>query len=231
MSPLRVHFWDGVKGGVGKTFCCRTHVQYFLDHKIDFTPVEADRYNSDVATRYADLPFEFAVFSDDERETRADEIVEFAKSKPVIVSLPSQAGKPLNRWLDDAIDTAKKHKIQFVRWFVSSGSYESLELFYLALKEHGANMPFVLVRNHGVGEEWDTKQIEGLPELMAKLKVKEIDFPKLPIIERNLLDKHNLTLGAVRTSDIFKNLSISQDRIEKFLQKAYKALDSTGLTP
>jgi len=225
----RVHFFDGDKGGVGKSFCCRTFVQYFLDKKIDFTPLEADRYNPDVATRYSDLPFEFAIFSDDERQTKADEIVEFARSKPVIISLPSQVGKPLNLWLDDAIDTAAKHKIQFVRWFVSSGAYESLELFYMALQEHGSNMPFVLVQNQGVGEEWDTSQVDGLAGLMTKLKVKSIDFPKLPLQERNLLDKNNLTLGAVRTSDLFKNLSVSRDRIEKFLRKAYKSFESTGL--
>lgn len=227
----RVHFCDGDKGGVGKSFVCRTLIQYFVDKGIGFTPLEADRYNPDVATRYIDLPFEFAIFSDDERQTKADEIVEFAKAKPVIISLPSQVGKPLNLWLDDAIDSARRHKIQFVRWFVSSGSYESLELFYVALKEHGDSMPFVLVQNQGVGEEWDTSQVEGLPELMKKLKVKVIDFPKLPLQERNLLDKNNLTLGAARTSELFKNLSISRDRIEKFLKKAYNSFESTGLVP
>jgi hypothetical protein len=227
----KVHFLDGDKGGVGKTFCCRTFVQYFIDKGIDFTPIEADRYNPDVATRYANLPFELAIFSDDERQTKADEIVEFAKVKPVIISLPSQVGKPLNRWLDDAIDTAAKHKIQFIRWFVSSGAYESLELFYVALKEHGANMPFVLVQNQGVGEEWDTSQVDGLPELMTKLKVKTIDFPKLPFQERNLLDKNNLPLGEVRSSELFNNLSMSRDRVEKFLRKAYKSFESTGLVP
>jgi hypothetical protein len=227
----RVHFFDGDKGGVGKTFCCRTFIQYFLDKEIGFTPLEADRYNPDVATRYIDLPFEFAIFSDDERQTKADEIVEFAKVKPVIISLPSQVGKPLNLWLEDAIETAARHKIQFVRWFVSSGAYESLELLDVALKEHGRNMPFILVKNYGVGEEWETHQVDGLTELMSKLKVKEIDFPKLPMQERNLLDKNNLTLGAAKTSEIFKNLSVSRDRVDKFLRKAYKSFESTGLVP
>lgn len=227
----KVHFWDGDKGGVGKTFGCRTHVQYFLDKDIPFTPVEADRYNPDVATRYADLSFEYAIFSDDERQTKADEIIEYAKVNPVIISLPSQVGRPLNAWFDDALGTAKKHKIQFVRWFVSSGAYESLELFYLALQEHGDNMPFVLVKNYGVGEEWDVHQVDGLADLMAKLKVKTIDFPKLPLQERNLLDKKGLTFGEARTSEVFSSLSVSRDRIENFLRKAYQSFESTGLVP
>lgn len=131
----RVHFFDGDKGGVGKSFCCRTFVQYFLDKEIDFTPLEADHYSRDVATRYADLPFEFVIFSDDERQTNADKIVELAKVKPVIISLPSQVGKSLNLWLKNTLDTAAKHEIQFVRWFVSSGAYEFLEMLYIALKD------------------------------------------------------------------------------------------------
>lgn len=225
----RVHFFDGDKGGVGKSFCCRAFIQYFLDKGIDFTLVDADRYNPDVANRYAELPFKLAIFSDNPDKMRADDLVEYAKAKPVVISLPSQVGKPLNLWLDDAIDVARRHKIQFVRWFISSGSYESLNLFHIALKEHGENIPFILVQNQGVGVEWDTSQIEGLPELMSKLKVKVIDFPKLPLQERTLLDKNNLTLGAARTSDFFKNLSISRDRIEKFLEKAYKSFETTGL--
>jgi len=225
----RVHFFDGDKGGVGKSFCCRAFIQYFLDKGINFTLVDADRYNPDVASRYSELPFQLAIFSDNPDQMRADELVEYAKAKPVVISLPSQVGKPLNLWLDDAIEVAKKHKIQFVRWFVSSGSYESLNLFHIALKKHGENIPFVLVQNQGVGVEWDTSQIEGLPELMSKLKVKVIDFPKLPLQERTLLDKNNLTLGAARTSDFFKNLSMSRDRIEKFLEKAYKSFETTGL--
>jgi CO dehydrogenase nickel-insertion accessory protein CooC1 len=50
-----IHLVDGDKGGVGKSFVCSTLLQYFLDHNINFTPVEADRYNPDVANRYGEL--------------------------------------------------------------------------------------------------------------------------------------------------------------------------------
>lgn len=228
----KVHFFDGDKGGVGKSFCCRTFIQLFLDKSIDFVPIEADRYNPDVANRYANLLFELAIFSDDERQTKADEIVEFAKTKPVIISLPSQVGKPLNIWLEDALGTANRNKITFVRWFITSGAYESLDLFYVSLKEHGANMHYVLVKNYGVGEDWsEIEAIEGLSDLMKKYKVKVIEFPKLQFQERNLLDKNNLALGDARTSPILEKLSVSRDRIEKFLKKAYKSFESTGLVP
>ena len=225
----RVHLFGGDKGGVGKTFVCRTCIQYYLDKQLPFVPVEADRYNPDVANRYQQLPFEYAIFSDDEQQTRADDIVELAKDKTVIISLPSQVGRPLGRWLEDAIQTAAKYGIEFVYWFISSGAYESLDLLKAALARHGQQMPFVLVCNHGVGEEWDVDQVEGLAALIQDLKVVTIDFPKLPIKERNLLDKNNLTLGEARTAEVFKARSMSQDRIEKFLRKAYAGFGATGL--
>lgn len=225
----RVHLFGGDKGGVGKTFVCRAYIEYCHHKGLAFIPVEADRYNPDVANRYRNLHFEYAIFSDDEQQTRADEIIELAKAKTVVISLPSQVGRPLGDWLEDAIPTASRYDIEFVYWFISSGAYESLDLLKQELQRHGKHMPFVLVRNHGVGEEWDVAQVEGLPALMQSLKVPAIDFPKLPIKERNLLDKNNLTLGDARTSEIFKSRSMSQDRIEKFLRKAYAAFESTGL--
>lgn len=225
----RVHLFGGDKGGVGKTFVCRTYLEYCQHQGLEFIPVEADRYNPDVANRYHHLPFEYAIFSDDEQQTRADEIVELAKAKTVIISLPSQVGRPLGHWLDDAIPTAARYAIEFVYWFVSSGAYESLDLLKQELQRHGRQLPFVLVRNHGVGEAWEIEQVEGLGTLMEDLNVPAIDFPKLPIKERNLLDKHNLPLGQARTSAVFRNRSMSQDRIEKFLSKAYRAFEATGL--
>lgn len=226
----RIHFFDGDKGGVGKSFCCRTLIQYFLDNNLPFIPVEADRYNPDVASRYPDLGFQFAIFSDDDRQTSADELLEYAQEKTVIISLPSQVGQPLNRWLEDALEAAVPFKIEFIRWFVTSGSYESVDLFNESLKEHGANVNYVLVRNNGVGDDWsEIDEFKGLKALMIKHKVKVIDFPKMSFKERNLLDKNNLTLGEARNSPLMKTLS--RTRIEKFLTEAYTAFDSTGLLP
>jgi len=227
----RIHLIRGDKGGVGKSFVARTFIQHYLDHDYPFIPIEADRYNPDVANRYQQVDFQFAIFSDDWQQTRADDIVEFAKQRSVIISLPSQVGRPLGSWLEDALDTAQRYGIQFVYWFISSGSYESLDLFKQELTRHGQHIPFVLVCNHGVGDEWDIEEVDGLPQLMQSLSVPMIQFPALPKGERNRLDKHNLTLGDARTSTVFQAMSISRDRIEKFLRKAGTAIESTGLVP
>ena len=225
-----IHMFDGDKGGVGKSYCSNTCIQYFLDKNIPFIPVEADRYNPDVANRYPHLKFQLAVFSDDERQTKADEIRDLAIEKPVIISLPSQVGKPLNSWLETALLDAAEYNVKFVRWFVTSGTFESLNLFQIALSCHGKNFPHVLVKNHGVGSDWS--ELEEMPELthlMKECEVKVIDFPKMPWRESNIIQKNNWTFAYARESHELH--SMQRTRIKLFLQKAYAAFESTGLIP
>ncbi|BAS60424.1 MULTISPECIES: P-loop NTPase family protein [Leptolyngbya] len=150
-----VHLFDGDKGGVGKSFCCATFTQYFLDSGLPFILLEADRYNPDLARRYKGVAeIDFAIFSDDPDKTKADEIIEYAKERQVIISLPSQVGKPLAEWLEDGLPTAIDNRIKFVRWFVVSGSYESFNLLRLSLKQYGSQIQYVVVKNFGFNDDW-----------------------------------------------------------------------------
>ncbi len=82
-----IHFIDGEKGGVGKSFVARAMIQYALDRNQTFIAVEADRMNPDVANVYKDV-CKHAIFTENEKEIgRADRIFELATRKPVIVSL------------------------------------------------------------------------------------------------------------------------------------------------
>lgn len=44
-----IHFVDGEKGGVGKSFVAKTMIQYRLERQLPFVAVETDRSNPDVA--------------------------------------------------------------------------------------------------------------------------------------------------------------------------------------
>ena len=236
MDRNRIHFIDGEKGGVGKTFCCRLFLQYFLDKGLPFTPVEADRSNPDAARRYSQLNFKFAVFSEDDRKTRADELIEYAKVNPVVISLPSQVATSLNAWLDDALDVAKDNNIELVRWFVSSGKFETLNLFKESLKRHGGNMPYVLVKNYGVKHFWSGfKPEKGLKrevfDLIDKYQVKVIDLSELRDQENELIEEAKIPLGAVETSEAFAGRSVSVSRVKKYLAGVYTTFESTGLFP
>lgn len=231
---MKIHFFDGGKGGVGKSFTTTTCLQYHLDRNLPFVPVEADRYNPDVANRYADLGFQFAVFSEDERvSTRQenenpDRLMEFAAEKNVIVSLPAQVGLPLDKWLDTAVIACEEMEVEIVRWFITSGTYESLDLFQKALKRHGRNMQFVLVKNWKMSDDWsELEEDKELQKLIKQCEVKVIDFPVLDWKEANLIQKKNLTFGEARTSNQLQ--AMQRTRVKAFLKKAYTAFESTGL--
>ncbi|WP_017301614.1 hypothetical protein [Nodosilinea nodulosa] len=222
-----IHLVDGDKGGVGKSFVSSTLIQYFLDRSIDFIPVEADRYNPDVANRYGELTFQFAIFSDDERQTQADQLRDLAVKQPLIISLPSQVGQPLNTWLDMACFDAAENGVSFVRWFVTSGTFESLNLFQIALERHGANFPHVLVKNWGVSDDWsELSALSDLNKLMKRHKVQVIDFPRLPWQETNLVQKKNWTFAQARAAADLP--SMSRTKVKRFLKEAYTAFESTG---
>lgn len=230
----RIHCFDGDKGGVGKSFAATVKIQHCLDRNLPFVPVEADRYNPDVANRYGHLEFQFAVFSEDEKistrkeQENPDRIVDFAVEKDVVISLPAQVGLPFNKWLDTAVIACEEMDVQIVRWFLSSGTFESLELFARALKRHGKMMPFVLVKNWALSDDWsELEENKDMQKLIKQFSVQVIDFPKLEWREANLIQKKNLTFAEARESRAFH--SMQRTRIKAFLKKAYSAFESTGL--
>ncbi len=67
-------FFDGEKGGVGKTFVAKTAIQYHIDNNKDFIVVEADRSNPDVLQVYRQY-CKIAFFTENDRQaTNADRI-------------------------------------------------------------------------------------------------------------------------------------------------------------
>ena len=85
-----IHFIDGEKGGVGKSFIAKTMIQYCLDRNLPFVAVETDRSNPDVAGVYKEI-CQYAIFTEDEKQAnKADRIFEMAISKPVIASVSEE---------------------------------------------------------------------------------------------------------------------------------------------
>ena len=133
----------------------------------------------------------------------SDQIIDLASERDVIVSLPAQVGIPLNEWIDTALMAYEENGASFVRWFVTSGTYESLNLFKIALKRHGDVMLFVLVKNWGINDDWsEIETFDGLSALIDKYQVKLMNFPKLALREANLIQRHNWRFSEVRVSKV-----------------------------
>lgn len=224
-----INLIDGEKGGVGKSFVAKTMVQYAIDRKIEFTAVETDRSNPDVANIYGAI-VKRAILSENEKQAhKADRIFELALEKPLIVSLPSQVHRPLRTWIEnnELLEIGEKHEVSFQKWFVSNGEFDSIKLFIKSVKHYGDKVPHILVRNFGLCDEWG--QIEDDAEVQESIKnydVKVIDFPKLGHNERYLINKEQLTFGDARESNTLTILG--KQRVVNFLNSAYAAFDSTG---
>ena len=143
-----IHLIDGEKGGVGKSFVARAMIQYALDRNLPFVAVETDRSNPDVAGVYNEI-CQYAVFTEDEKQAnKADRIFEMAIEKPVIVSLPSQVHRAMKAWIDrnQLLKLGKDYGVDFCKWFICNGEYDSIKLFVASLNcyENQMTKPFGL---------------------------------------------------------------------------------------
>jgi hypothetical protein len=225
----KIHFVDGEKGGVGKSFVTRAMIQYALDRNYPFIAVETDRMNPDVANVYGDV-CKYAVFTENEKEIgKADRIFELATRKTVIVSLPSQVHVPMKTWFERNQLFAIKDTfgVSFIKWFVCNGEFDSINLFLNSLNHYGEKIPHILVRNWGLCDEWEqVDEDDTVQESIQKYNVKVIDFPKLGHNERYLINKKQLSFDKAKEDP---NLTIlGKQRVEIFLKLAYAAFDSTG---
>lgn len=225
-----IHLVDGEKGGVGKSFVTRAMIQYGIDRELPFVAVETDRSNPDVNRVYKER-CQFAIFSEDEKQAgNADRIFEMAMEQAVIVSLPSQVNRAVTTWIENnqLLQIGKEYDVSFCKWFVTNGEYDSIRLFQASLDYYGEQMTHVLVRNFGLCDEWSqVDNDKSLQKLIAKYRVKVIDFPKLGYQERYLINQKQLRFDDATSS---KDLTVlGRQRMVNFLKAAYAAFDSTGV--
>lgn len=230
--PNYIHLIDGEKGGVGKTLFARAMVQWFLDKGAKFQAVETDRSNPDLLTVYQSVT-KVAVFSESEKLAgKADVIFQYATQSPVVVNLPAQAYRPVTDWIfrNEILDVGKEYNVSICKWFVSTGSFDSLELFKASLRKFEGKIPHVLVKNLYFREEWEKvlEQAE-LKKLLDHYQVQQLDFPKLGFDERDAIEQHKLTFSAALEGDQLQFLQ--KTRVRVFLREIYENLEQTGLLP
>lgn len=225
-----IHFVDGEKGGVGKSFVARTMIQYCLDRNLPFVAVETDRSNPDVFGVYEDV-CQYAIFTEDEKQAdKADRIFEMAIEKPVIVSLPAQIHRAMKAWIDrnQLTKLGDEYGVKFCKWFVCNGEYVSIKLFIASLTCYENQIPHILVRNLGMCDDWEAvEEDKSVQELIKKYRVKIIDFPKLGYRERYICNQEQLRFDEAREYQEFSVLA--RQRVANFLKAAYAAFDSAGV--
>lgn len=228
-----IHLFGGEKGGVGKSFVCRTAIAYLLDRELDFVAFDSDRSNPDVMRIYGSVTgCQGAVFSEGDRyEDTANSVFNAAMEKRVLVNLPAQSLIPLRDWIEknELFDLAADSGVEFVSWFVSDCGYDSLKLFGRSLDFFGDHAAHVFVANYGMTEDWDSLKKD--KALMARLRdgnVTVLKFPKfIGNYDRNQIDALCLTFEAAAEHDEFG--AISKQRVKSFLRKAFEQFEAAGV--
>ena len=153
-----------------------------------------------------------------------------ATEKPVIVSLPSQVHRAMKAWIDrnQLLTLGKDYGVDFCKWFVCNGEYDSVKLFVSSLNCYENQITHILVRNLGLCDDWTPiEEDESVQKLIKKYRVKVIDFPKLGYQERYKINQNRLKFDEARQ---YKGFGIlGKQRVVNFLKSAYTSFDSTGM--
>ncbi|NEO34425.1 MAG: mobilization protein MobD [Symploca sp. SIO3C6] len=233
-----INFIDGEKGGVGKSLfaCCLIH--YFEENGLPYTLVDADT-NADVAEVYEgikDINFKISdeiTAMNSRTAADVDRIFELAKEKTVIINLPANVHESVAYWIkdNDLLDgeIVKSAGVSLCKWFLCSGSYDSVTLFLNSLKAFKGKLPHIFVRNYGLCPDWSNVDIrEAFKQAKEQYQFKEIKFPGLRFTERDYLEENRIPFS-MALDDKSGMPALSRQRLIKFLRHSAKAIEQAGV--
>ncbi len=228
-----IHFVGGEKGGVGKSVVARVLSQYFLDNGLLYAGFDADQSHATLTRYYPE--FTQPIVIDD--FTSIDQIVERAtddEEKQLLIDLPSQSQRFLDRWLEDSgvLEMCDELGIRTVFWYVVDGGRDSVMLLDAFQQKYGAQMPFVVVRNHGCGSDFgDVDAVlaqgsAGSQDSTSRL-VGVVDIPELHNATLHRIDKRALSFWTainIKRSDDTHLSMMERQRTRVWLRKAFQSI-------
>jgi CobQ/CobB/MinD/ParA nucleotide binding domain len=231
-AGCRIHFADGNKGGVGKSFLARVLYQYFLDYGIPVMGVEADVDSPDFRGIYPEV--QVSRFSEDEMAGgQANDILNWAleEQKNIVVNLPATVHKPFVIWLDQykILEVAQEASIGLVKWFVCTGEYDSMKSLGVSLKTLGDKIPHVVVRNRKYAD-WAAFETDAETQgLIQEYACPVIDLPKLTLPIASLILRQRLSFQAAQEYQGPGFGMVQQVCVRTYLKQAYAQFEMTGL--
>lgn len=217
-----IHFIGGEKGGVGKSVVARVLAQYFIDNGLSFAAVDADVSHGALLRYYSDYarPVDLNAFES------ADQIMDRAlgADRRVLVDLPAQSARPLERWLaaSDVLAFAEEMSINLAFWHVTDGGFDSVNLLSQAidLVESHPNRRLVVVKN--LGRSNNFSQFEESPERQRLLNAggRVMELPQLDATTMYKIDRHGASLwAAIHAAEGERSLSLMERRRAKLWQR------------
>lgn len=230
-----IHFFNGEKGGVGKSFVCRTAIDYHSDRKIDCVPFDSDRTNPDVLKIYREKAgARGAIFSESPRHAdSANAIITTAvdDDRRVLVNLSGNSLTPLLSWMNKShfVDTVEENGGTFYSWFVCSGGVDSLRMFMESVTAFDDRVQHIFVKNFGMTEDWESfDRDKPLQKLIKERGVAVVDFPAF-VGNYHRDQVKILGLSFLEASDREDFKSVGRQRAKSFLTQAFAQFDAVGV--
>jgi hypothetical protein len=226
----QVHFVGGEKGGVGKSVVARLLAQWCVDHSSPFAAIDADASHGTLLRSYG----EFTQPVDLEAFASADEIVNraLAAERTVVVDLPAQSGRALERWIEsaDVVRFAREASIRLTLWHVTDGTFDSVRDLERTLDRWADAFRYVVVKNHGRGGDFalfDQSDARRRVELMGG---RVIELPELDSMTMARIDRSGASLwSAVHDATGEHSLApLQRERARLWLARCYLALGSVA---
>ena len=223
-----IHFVGGEKGGVGKSVVSRLLSQYFLDNGLLYAGFDADQSHATLTHYYPE--FTQPIVLDDFESI--DQLIEMASEddeKQLLVDLPAQSQRFLDRWLEDSgvLEMSDELGVNTLFWYVVDGGRDSVMLLRTFAQKYGALMPCVVVRNHGCGSDFsDIDQV--VAEAAAPRLLAVVDIPELHVGTLHRIDKLALSFWSAinQKSSTGAQLSMMErQRTKVWLRKASQSIE------
>jgi hypothetical protein len=171
----------------------------------------------------------------EESAEMGDKLLEIMNRSPQSVTcFPSQSQKGLNKWLDDNGIEQSKTDSDLVFWWVSDGSFESLDLFQKFIEKY-PKLECCLVLNRGVNVRiWNKYSLHQInPTLSEKIADKSLKGFFIDSIDIDRTVMIDIQDKGVSFQDIIEN---NGDKYNKYfvnrfniwLEKSFNAINKTG---
>ncbi|HTV19419.1 MAG TPA: hypothetical protein VMG12_12125 [Polyangiaceae bacterium] len=225
-----VHFVGGEKGGVGKSVVARLLTQLFIDRSWPFVAFDADLSHGALLRYYADYtqPVDLAQLAS------ADQIMDAAVAgrRGVIVDLPAQSQRALQRWLDstDVLEYAREAGVRLVSWHVTDGGFDSVSQLEQQLARHGDALHYVVVKNEGRSKNFRQFDASAANQRVRELGGQVITLPELDSAVMYEIDRFGSSFwAAIHASEGPRALPpMARRRAKQWLERAQAALDAGG---
>ncbi|BBO88649.1 mobilization protein [Desulfosarcina ovata] len=225
----RIHFVGGEKGGVGKSVLSRILAQYHIDQGKPFGAFDGDLSHGDLIRYYGEYTETVDIRTFESADRIAEEAAE--SGRDVIVDLPAQASFNLDRWMADTglVEFSNDIGVVLTLWHIMDDGTDSIRLLEKTLSTYGSGPDYVLVRNHGRGNDFSL-----FDESEEKVKAEAVgarimDLPSLHAGSMRKIDRIGASLWAAANNKdkaIGPTLGLlERQRVKVWLKKAYAELD------